>query len=95
MKKLVLLIIGFVCLALGFIGMVLPFFPGIIFLLLALLCFAVWSPGLKRRLKRNPRMRQLFLRLDHGDGLHIMDRLKLTFWALLEAANPKTREDRR
>ena len=90
MKRVILIAAGIALLILAAIGFVLPFLPGILFLLLGVICFAFVSPRLKRRLQANPRLRRLFTRLDGSRGMHMMDRLRLTFWAVLEAANPKS-----
>lgn len=73
----------------GAIGILLPFAPGLPFLLLAALCFATASPRLRQRLVRHPRMARLFTRIDQGARLDIISQARLTFWAVLEAVSPR------
>lgn len=52
MRKIVLVSLGFVALALGGIGLLLPVLPTTPFVLCAAGCFGASSPGLYRRLER-------------------------------------------
>ncbi len=53
--RLVWLALGFLCIALGVIGALLPLMPTTIFLILAAGCFARSSPRLEARLLAHPR----------------------------------------
>jgi len=81
-------LLGSFCLILGGLGLLLPFMPGFLFLLIAAACFASLSPGLRRHFERHPRMRRFFHRLDNGAHLHMGDRARLAFWAALETVLP-------
>ena len=89
LKTLFLSGLGALCLVLGVLGLLLPFAPGLPFLLLAAICFAALSRGFKTRLSRHPRLARLFGRMDQGAHLDMMTQARLAFWAVLEAANPK------
>jgi uncharacterized protein len=54
MKRLVYLSIGFVSVALGATGIVLPLLPTVPFMILAAFCFARCSPALERRIVEHP-----------------------------------------
>lgn len=89
MKTILLIITGLAALALGVIGLIIPMIPGILFLLLAGLCFAYLSPSLRARMRQNPRMRRLFDRVDQGHHLPLIPRARLIFYAIIESAMPK------
>ena len=89
MKPLLLAFAGCVFLLLGIAGLALPFLPGLLFLLFAAICFASLSPALRRHMDRHPRMARFFNRVDAGAHLDLPSRIKLAFWASLEAVTPK------
>ncbi len=91
MKSIAILVTGVLTASIGVLGLLIPVIPGVLFLLIAALCFATLSPGLRQKMQRNPRLKRLLLRLDAGHGLQLTTRCKLMFWAILEAANPRTR----
>ena len=91
MKVVVLFLLGCASLVLGLIGLIIPIIPGFLFILIALACFASGFPQMKRSLNRHPRLARFFDRLESGAHLHWMSRIKLAFWASLEAVNPKQR----
>ena len=88
MKTIFIALLGSVSLVLGGIGLMLPFLPGFLFLLVAAACFASLSPLVRNQLDRHPRIRRFFHRLDAGAGLHPVSRMKLAFWAALETITP-------
>ncbi len=91
MRVVVLFLLGCASLVLGLAGLVIPIVPGFLFILLALACFASLSPQMKRTLNKHPRLARFFHRLESGAHLHWLLRVKLAFWASLEAVNPKQR----
>ncbi|MEM7218536.1 MAG: DUF454 family protein [Pseudomonadota bacterium] len=72
-----LLLAGAVLTVMGLLGLLLPFAPGLLFLLLAGLCFAAASPGIRRQLERHPRLAPHFGRWQRGAGLDWPDRARL------------------
>lgn len=91
MKKIVIGLVGLVSVALGLFGLIVPLIPGVLFLLIAAVCFATLSPRLQRRLRSNPRLRRLFDRVEQGGQLGSWPRIKLMLWAVAEAATPSRR----
>lgn len=91
MKHLLLITIGSIAVVIGVIGLVIPLIPGFLFLIVAALCFATLFPALRNRLQRNPRMHRLFQRLDKTQHLSVANRVKLTFWAIIESVAPDKR----
>ena len=89
MKTLVKALLGSLFLVLGFVGLLLPILPGFLFFLLAAACFASLSPALNRKLHRQPRVSRFLHRLEAGERLDLLTRMKLTFWAGLEAVSPR------
>lgn len=85
MKRLLLIIAGSAFIVLGVLGLILPFAPGLLFLLFAVVCFSAASHSVRVRLSRYPRLARLFTRLEAGDKMDLLSRLKLTFWACAEA----------
>lgn len=86
---MLLALAGSTFLLLGIAGLALPFLPGFLFLLFAAICFASLSPALRRHMDRHPRMARFFHRVDAGAHLDLPSRIKLAFWASLEAVNPQ------
>lgn len=89
MKIFITTIAGIVLLCLGFLGLLLPFLPGFVFMLGALACFASLSPRLRHRLHRQPRISRFLTRLESSAHLPVLPRVKLAFWAGLEALTQK------
>ena len=85
LKKLVLATAGVGFLILGVLGLALPFLPGVLFLLLAAVCLAALSPRLQGFLSRHPRLARFFRRVEEGRHLALATRVRLAFWAGLEA----------
>ena len=56
LKRLALYCAALLLLALGLIGLLLPFLPGIIFLLGAAVCVSLASPRVAARLHRHPQL---------------------------------------
>lgn len=52
-KKIILLILGSISLAFGFIGILLPILPTTPFVILAATCFAIGSPKMNERLSKS------------------------------------------
>ena len=70
---------------LGLIGLVLPVIPGVLFLVLAVLCFSAASPRLQRRLERHPTYRGWQTRWHASSGLPFYRRWQLAFWLWADA----------
>ncbi len=54
LKHLSLFLIGWICVLLGILGVLLPVMPGTVFFILAALCFAESSPRFHHMLMQNP-----------------------------------------
>lgn len=91
MKQLILLPIAAVLFLIGFIGVLIPVIPGLLFFLAALICLGVAFPKLRRRLEQQLRLKRFFHRLDETRYLGVMASCKLVFWALLEMVTPGQR----
>ena len=91
MKHIALTIIGTVCLALGALGLIVPLIPGFLFLLIAAAAFAQLFPSVRRRLDRHPRMNRFFQRVDASEPLGLLDQMKMTVLASIEAITQPTR----
>jgi uncharacterized protein len=94
LKKLLLLILATALAAVGVIGLVLPFVPGVLFLAAAAGCMSMVDPRLQqalgRRLGRNPRYRYLRARWQAGRLLPRSQRARLTVLLLLRSLLPRT-----
>lgn len=60
MKRTAYLILGFVSLALGSLGILLPLLPTVPFMILAAFCFARSNPELERRIVEHPKLQEHF-----------------------------------
>ena len=56
MQRIFYLVLGFVALALGAVGILVPLLPTVPFMILAAFCFARSSPELERRIVEHPRV---------------------------------------
>jgi uncharacterized membrane protein YbaN (DUF454 family) len=85
LKRLLLMCTGLMLLALGLIGLLLPFLPGVLFLILAVACFAAVSTRFSHRLDRNPQVRRWRARWRASAELSPIDRCRFVFWLTLSA----------
>ena len=85
LKRALLIAAGFGLLGLGLIGLLIPVLPGVLFLVLAVLCFSATSPRLQARMERHPAWRGWRLRWRQSRGLPVLRRLQLAFWLTAEA----------
>jgi uncharacterized membrane protein YbaN (DUF454 family) len=74
-----------VCLVVGAIGLVLPIVPGILFLGLAALIAARWSPALERALRRNPTLGGYLDKTAGFERLSWPRQIELGAWLALKA----------
>jgi uncharacterized membrane protein YbaN (DUF454 family) len=56
MRKLILLAVGWFCVAMGFVGLFVPMLPGVVFLIVAAACFSRASPRFEAWLLDHPLM---------------------------------------
>ena len=89
LKSVLIVCTAVVCLFIGLVGIVVPILPGIPFLLLSLVCVASLIPPLRHQLHRQPRVRRFMGRVDAAHNLSLPARIRLLFWASLEAINPR------
>ena len=68
--KLLVFIVIAACLALGFIGLILPIVPGLLFLAIAALLLAPYVPALGDCMRRSPIMSRY---MDDADRLRMLD----------------------
>ena len=67
MKHTLKLLLGWLCFAIGFVGMFVPLLPTVIFWILAAWLFATSAPHLRDRIYRHPRFgRMVHDFLEHG-----------------------------
>ena len=79
-RNLLTAVVGCAFLALAFVGFLVPFLPGFLFLIPALLCFVAISPAFGRWLDRHPMWRAGHAKWRRGAGLPLGHRIKLMFW---------------
>ena len=84
-KRAALIGLGSVLVALGLIGLLVPILPGVLFLVLAAVCFSATSPRFQDRLERHPAWRGWRLRWRESRGLPLLRRVQLAFWLTAEA----------
>ena len=84
-KRAALMCLGGLLTVLGLIGLVIPILPGVLFLILAAVCFSATSPKFQARLERHPAWRGWRLRWRESRGLPLIRRLQLAFWLTAEA----------
>ncbi len=80
MRKILALVLGGAFLILGIIGLFIPILPGILFLLLALLCFAETSERLRARLAQWYQSHRSNKLAGRNYGLSRMQRIELSAW---------------
>jgi len=83
MRKALLIIAGFLCLAIGFIGVFIPVLPTTPFVLLAGTCFVSSSPALYEHLKKIPIVGPFILHYNQKTGVSRKDKAAaiLFLWA--------------
>ena len=86
-KRAILMCLGALLVVLGLIGLVIPILPGVLFLILAAVCFSATSPKFQARLERHPAWRGWRLRWRESRGLPLIRRMQLAFWLTAEAAS--------
>ena len=86
-SRLLLLVAGAVFTVLGFVGIVIPILPGILFFAIAAACFVAASPALKKRLRAQRHFRGYFERYEATEGLSTWDRSKLAVLLSVDAGS--------
>lgn len=89
--RVILAIVGSVCMVLGFIGLAVPLMPGFIFFAIGTVCLATASPFLARQLSKQPRLGLFLERIELSRGMAVTDRIKVIFWASAEIFVDKKR----
>jgi uncharacterized membrane protein YbaN (DUF454 family) len=85
-RKVIYLLIGGVCLALGVIGLIIPIIPGVLFLMAAVYLLSRGSGKIKRFTDRDPRILQMQQRMEQFGEVNVADRFRLAGWMALDAA---------
>lgn len=75
-KRLLLYVLAAGFLILGFIGLLIPVIPGVLFLLISAACFAATAPGISNQLHHNANWRHW----RQNRGLSLFQRARLAFW---------------
>ena len=73
------------CLIVGVLGLVLPIIPGIVFLGLAALIAARWSPALERAMRRNATLGGYLDKTAGFERLSLLRQIELGAWLTLKA----------
>lgn len=84
-RKLGLIGIGMTATAIGFIGIVVPVLPGILFFAIAAVCFVGASDRLRRNLRSKRHFRPYFEQYEAAHGLSEWQRIKLAGWLSVSA----------
>ena len=82
--RLILTVVGTLCMVLGFVGLAVPLMPGFIFFAIGTICLASASPFLARQLAKQPRLGRFLERIELSRGMALTDRTKVIFWASAE-----------
>ena len=82
-KRLLLYVLATGFLILGFIGLLIPVIPGVLFLLISAACFAATAPGISNPLRHNANWR---LHWRQSRGLSLFQRGRLAFWLTARVA---------
>ena len=82
--RLILAVVGSICMVLGFVGLAVPLMPGFIFFAIGTICLASASPFLARQLAKQPRLGRFLQRIELSRGMALSDRIKIIFWASAE-----------
>jgi len=75
--KLVACVVIVACLVLGGVGLVLPIFPGLLFLVIAAAVAARLSPGFNSTLRSNPALAGYLDKIDALDGLPLGQKVQV------------------
>ena len=89
--RLILAVVGSICMVLGFVGLAVPLMPGFIFFAIGTICLASASPFLARQLAKQPRLGRFLQRIELSRGMAMSDRIKIIFWASAEIFVDKKR----
>jgi len=84
--KLVYLVVGIICLMLGFIGLIIPIIPGVLFLMAALYLLSRGSRRIKKFSEGQPHMRRMHRRMAKFGEVKLADRCRLAGWMAMDAA---------
>ena len=83
--KLFYLAFGIVFLALGILGLILPFMPGIVFLAVAVYLLSRGSRYIGRLAEEHPKLRRLQRRMDQVDAADIFRRVQTAALVTIES----------
>ena len=83
-KKLVYLVIAFFCIMLGFVGLVIPVIPGILFLVAAVFMLGKVSGRFKYWSEQQPLMRKFQMKMRRLQSVDIPGRVKVVMLMSLE-----------
>jgi uncharacterized membrane protein YbaN (DUF454 family) len=83
--KVAAAVVVLACLIVGAVGLVLPIIPGLVFLGLAALIAARWSPGLERAMRRNRTLGGYLDKTAGFERLSLLRQLELGAWLTVKA----------
>lgn len=75
-SKLIAVLLIVICVAVGAVGLILPIIPGLLFLAIALMLIASFSPSVDRQLRRNRTLRSYLESAEGFGDLRFMKKLQ-------------------
>lgn len=75
-SKLIAILLIVICVAVGAVGLIVPFIPGLLFLAIALMLIASFFPSVDRRLRRNRTLRSFLESADGFGDLSIVKKIR-------------------
>lgn len=84
-RKTLYAVLAIFCLALGLVGLIMPFLPGLPFLVLAIVCLSAASTRVAALVDRHPASVAWQARWRRSSSLPVLTRMRLMFWLTADA----------